>query len=377
MENEDTQELNVTEMMHELDRRQDQFLEDLKSYLSYAVEHRASDLFIVAGGPVSVKIDGRISAVGDGKVLPPQTEGLITQIYRLAGRSMSGYQSRGDDDFSFALPGLARFRVNTYRQRGSMAAVVRVVSFEIPDWQKLHIPEQVMDLANVTHGMVLVTGTAGSGKSTTQACIINRINQTRNCHIITLEDPIEFLHRDQMSIVSQREIAIDTLDYPAALRACLRQAPDVILLGEMRDYETIRTAMTAAETGHLVIATLHTKGAVNTVDRIVDSFPPEQQAQVRIQLSMVLRSVISQQLLPAAAGGLVPAFELMHMNSAIRSMIRDSKNHQIDSVIQTSANEGMFSMDQSILKLWQEGRIAPETAVDYADNPEQMRRRMK
>ena len=376
MENEDTQELNVTEMMHELDRRQDQFLEDLKSYLSYAVEHRASDLFIVAGGPVSVKIDGRISAVGDGKVLPPQTEGLITQIYRLAGRSMSGYQSRGDDDFSFALPGLARFRVNTYRQRGSMAAVVRVVSFEIPDWQKLHIPEQVMDLANVTHGMVLVTGTAGSGKSTTQACIINRINQTRNCHIITLEDPIEFLHRDQMSIVSQREIAIDTNDYLSALRACLRQAPDVILLGEMRDHETIRTAMTAAETGHLLIATLHTKGTVNTIDRIIDSFPPAQQDQIRIQLSTVLHTVVSQQLLPDKNGGLVPAYEVMHMNSAIRNLIRDSKNHQIDNAIATGRTEGMISMDQSILELYNAGYITQETALSYADNPDQLRRRM-
>lgn len=376
MENEDTQELNVTEMMRELDRRQDQFLEDLKSYLSYAVEHRASDLFIVAGGPVSVKIDGRISAVGDGKVLPPQTEGLITQIYRLAGRSMSGYQSRGDDDFSFALPGLARFRVNTYRQRGSMAAVVRVVSFEIPDWQKLHIPEQVMDLANVTHGMVLVTGTAGSGKSTTQACIINRINQTRNCHIITLEDPIEFLHRDQMSIVSQREIAIDTNDYLSALRACLRQAPDVILLGEMRDHETIRTAMTAAETGHLLIATLHTKGTVNTIDRIIDSFPPAQQDQIRIQLSTVLHTVVSQQLLPDKNGGLVPAYEVMHMNSAIRNLIRDSKNHQIDNAIATGRTEGMISMDQSILDLYHAGFITQETALSYADNPDQLRRRM-
>lgn len=376
MENEDTQELNVREMMRELDRRQDQFLEDLKSYLSYAVEHRASDLFIVAGGPVSVKIDGRISAVGDGKVLPPQTEGLITQIYRLAGRSMSGYQSRGDDDFSFALPGLARFRVNTYRQRGSMAAVVRVVSFEIPDWQKLHIPEQVMDLANVTHGMVLVTGTAGSGKSTTQACIINRINQTRNCHIITLEDPIEFLHRDQMSIVSQREIAIDTNDYLSALRACLRQAPDVILLGEMRDHETIRTAMTAAETGHLLIATLHTKGTVNTIDRIIDSFPPAQQDQIRIQLSTVLHTVVSQQLLPDKNGGLVPAYEVMHMNSAIRNLIRDSKNHQIDNAIATGRTEGMISMDQSILELYHAGYITQETALSYADNPDQLRRRM-
>ena len=213
------------------------------------------------------------------------------------------FLERGDDDFSFSVPGLARFRVNVYRQRGSMAAVIRVVAFDIPNWMDLSIPEEVMKLSELSHGMVLVTGTAGSGKSTTQACIIDRINRTRECHIITLEDPIEYLHRDRRSIVSQREMAIDTQDYPSALRACLRQAPDVILLGEMRDQDTIHTAMTAAETGHLLIATLHTKGAVNTIDRIVDTFPSGQQDQVRVQLSMVLRTVVSQQLLP----GSIPA----------------------------------------------------------------------
>ena len=234
-----------------------------------------------------------------------------------------------------------------------------------------------MDLADTLHGMVLVTGTAGSGKSTTQACILDRINRTRSCHIITLEDPIEYLHRDVQSIVSQREIAIDTEDYLSALRACLRQAPDVILLGEMRDQETIHTAMTAAETGHLLIATLHTKGAVNTIDRIVDTFPSGQQDQVRVQLSMVLRTVVSQQLLPAAQGNhLVPAFEIMHTNNAIRSLIRDSKSHQIDNAIAAAGGEGMITMDQSILALYQAGKITADTALDYSDNPEQLRRRM-
>ena len=225
-------------------------------------------------------------------------------------------------------------------------------------------------------GMVLISGTAGSGKSTTQACIIDRINRSRDVHIITLEDPIEFLHRDQKSIVSQREIAIDTADYPAALRACLRQAPDVILLGEMRDYETIRTAMTAAETGHLVIATLHTRGAVTTVDRIVDSFPAEQQAQARVQLSMVLHAVASEQLLPDEEGGLVPAFELMFVNPAIRNLIRDHKSYQIDSVIQTSGAEGMIAMDQSIAGLYRAGKISARTAETYAVNPDQLRRQL-
>ncbi len=258
-----------------------------------------------------------------------------------------------------------------------MAAVVRVVAFDIPSWQKLHIPEPVMDLAEVTHGMVLVTGTAGSGKSTTQACIIDRINRTRQAHIITLEDPIEYLHRDEKSIISQREIAIDTEDYLSALRACLRQAPDVILLGEMRDHETIRTAITAAETGHLLIATLHTKGAVNTIDRIVDSFPAEQQDQIRIQVGMVLRTVVSQQLLPDVSGGLVPAYELMHMNSAIRNLIRERKSDQIANTMRSGGGEGMITMDQSIQKLYQEGKITRDTALEYADNPEQMNRLLR
>lgn len=349
---------------------------ELVEYLKRAVEDRASDLFIVAGGVVSEKAEGRLRPIGTEKVFPPETERLISDIYEMANRPMDRYQAAGDDDFSFAVPGLARFRVNAYRQRGSMAAVVRVVSFEIPDWKTMGIPETVMDLADTAHGMVLVTGTAGSGKSTTQACIIDRINRTREAHIITLEDPIEFLHRDQRSIVSQREIAIDTADYLSALRACLRQAPDVILLGEMRDHETIRTAMTAAETGHLLIATLHTRGAVNTIDRIVDAFPPAQQAQIRVQLSMVLQTVVSQQLLPDQNGGLVPAFEIMHMTPAIRSMIRDSKSHQIDNAIAAGGSEGMVSMDQSILALYQAGKISRGTALDYADNPEQMRRRL-
>ena len=349
---------------------------ELLEYLNRAVKDGASDLFIVAGGPVSEKTDGRLRPLDGEKTYPPETERLIMALYALADRPMDSYRTTGDDDFSFAVPGLARFRVNAYRQRGSLAAVVRVVAFDIPDWESLHIPKQVLDLADVAHGMVLVTGTAGSGKSTTQACIIDRINRTREAHIITLEDPIEYLHRDQKSIVSQREIAIDTADYLSALRACLRQAPDVILLGEMRDHETIRTAMTAAETGHLLIATLHTKGAANTIDRVIDSFPSTQQSQIRVQLSMVLHTVVSQQLLPDKDGGLVPAYEIMHMNPAIRSMIRDSKNHQIDNAILSSGGEGMVSMDQSILALAQSGQITRETALTYADNPEQLRRRL-
>ena len=348
----------------------------LLEYLQRVVTDKASDLFLVAGGPICEKLEKRLQPISEDRAYPRDTETLIREIYQLAGRSIDRYLQQGDDDFSFSVAELARFRVNAYRQRGSMAAVVRVVSFEIPNWKSLGIPEQVMNLAAVDHGMVLVTGTAGSGKSTTQACVIDRINRTRECHIITLEDPIEYLHRDRKSIVSQREISIDTEDYPSALRACLRQAPDVILLGEMRDQATIHTAMTAAETGHLLIATLHTKGTVNTIDRIVDTFPSGQQDQIRVQLSMVLHTVVSQQLLPGTRGELVPAFEIMHMNSAIRSLIRDSKTHQIDNAIAAGGGEGMVTMDQSILALCKAGAITPETALSYADNPEQLRRRL-
>ena len=349
---------------------------DLLEYLSRVVQDRASDLFIIAGSPVCEKLDNRLCHIGDGRLMPEDSQRLITDLYAKADRSMEGFLTRGDDDFSFALAGLARFRANTYRQRGSLAAVIRVVAFGIPDWQELGIPPQVMELAQVKHGMILVTGTAGSGKSTTQACIIDRINHTRECHIITMENPIEYLHRNHSSIVSQREISIDTEDYLSALRSCLRQAPDVILLGEMRDKETIHTAMTAAETGHLLIATLHTQGAVNTIDRIVDSFPSDQQAQVRIQLSMVLNTVVSQQLIPGINGSLVPAFEVMHVNSGIRSLIRDSKSHQIDNAIAAGGGEGMITMDQSIFELYQKGRISRDTALSCAAHPEQLQRRL-
>lgn len=348
----------------------------LMEYLKKAVENQASDIFIVAGAPVSMKLEGQLVPMDELKILPPQSRTLLEEIFGKAERSMEQFLRTGDDDFSFSVPGLARFRVNTYMQRGSMAAVIRVVSFDIPHYDVLGIPEAVMNLAEASHGMVLVTGTAGSGKSTTQACIIDRINRTRSCHIITLEDPIEFLHRNQKSIVSQREIAVDTSDCLSALRACLRQAPDVIQMGELRDLDTIRTAMTAAETGHLLFGTMHTRGAVNSIDRVIDAFPASQQDQIRLQLSTVLRTVISQQLLPDVDGNMIPAFEIMHVNSAIRNMIRENRGPQIDMAIASGSGEGMISMDQAILKLYQSRKITKETALERADNPDQMRRRM-
>ncbi len=346
------------------------WMEDLKQ----AIAHQASDVFFVAGKPPCEKLDGHILPLREERLLPPETEQIVREIYETARRPIDTFLAAHDDDFSFSVPGLARFRVNTYRQRGSMAAVIRLVSFDIPDWRSIHIPESVMDLADTESGLILVTGTAGSGKTTTQACIIDRINKTRQCHIVTLEDPIEYLHRHQKSIVSQREVAIDTKDYLSALRATVRQAPDVILLGEMRDPETIHTAISAAETGHLVLATLHTKGAVNAIDRIIDAFPSTQQTQIRVQLATVLKTVVSQQLLPDVSGGMAPACEILHCTGAVRSMIRDNKNHQIDNAIAAGSRDGMISMDQAILSLYRAGVISRDTALHYADNPDQIKR---
>ena len=347
----------------------------LLDYLTEAAHSGASDLFLVTGAPVSIKHEGVLRPLEEERIMPSRSEALIKELYVMAQRSITAFLQKGDDDFSFSVSGLARFRVSAYRQRGSLAAVIRVVAFSIPDYRTLNIPAAVMDIADNTSGMVLVTGTAGSGKSTTLACIVDRINRNRACHIITLEDPIEYLHRNQMSIVSQREIAVDTENYLSALRACLRQAPDVIQLGEMRDLETIRTAMTAAETGHYLLGTLHTRGAVNSIDRIIDAFPAEAQEQIRVQLSAVLKTVVSQQLLPAINGDLVPAFEILHLNNAVRTMIRENKTHQIAASM--ASDSTMRTMDQSILELLQEDIISRETALAYADNPEQMARRME
>ena len=350
---------------------------DVVEWLKMAVERDASDIFIGAGRRVTFKISGNLEPQENSSPLKPDESGfMVTELFRLANRPMTQFEQNGDDDFPITLAGVARFRVSVYNQRGTYAAVIRVVSFELPDYRKLNIPDEVMAVSNEKNGLVLVAGPVGSGKTTTLACIIDAINNSKNSHIITLEDPIEYLHRDRKSLISQREISTDTKSYLTALRACLRQAPDIILLGEMRDHETIKTAMTAAETGHLIISTLHTVGAVNTIDRIVDVFPPQQQQQVRIQLSMLLRTVISQQMLAKINGGLTPAFEIMHVNSAIRNLIRESKTHQIDNVIQTSSAEGMIGMDTYIMNLVQSGEVSPEVAVLQAANPEQMLRNL-
>ncbi len=344
--------------------------------LTTATNANASDIFIIAGRPLTYKVNGMMHTDGE-RLMPDITESLIRQIYMLAqNRKIEPFLESGDDDFSFAIPGLSRYRVSTYKQRGSLAAVIRVIAFELPDPSLLGIPDSILQLTDLTKGMLLVTGPAGSGKSTTLACLIDRINSTREDHIITLEDPLEFLHRHKRSIVSQREIATDTDNYLTALRAALRQSPDVILLGEMRDHETIQTAMTAAETGHLVLSSLHTIGAANTISRIIDVFEPSQQHQIAMQLSMVLRAVVSQQLVPTVDGHMVPAFEIMSMTPAISNMIRDNKTHQIDGIIYTSAKDEMRSMDSSLLQLYHSGTITAETALHYSTNPEMLRKKL-
>lgn len=350
----------------------------IEALLKQAVAQSASDIFMIPGMPISFKIQGRIEPIDENRIFPEQMDERIREIYRLAGgRDTRRVTESGDDDFSFSIKGLSRFRASVMKQRGSLAAVIRVVKFDLPSPEQLHIPQKVMELSRLTKGLVLVTGPAGSGKSTTLACLIDSINQTRNAHVITLEDPIEFLHHHQKAVVTQREIGLDTDSYVNGLRAALRQAPDVILLGEMRDYETIRIAMTAAETGHLVISTLHTTGAANTIDRIIDIFPAQAQQQIRVQLSMVLQAVVSQQLVPTVDGKLYPAFEMMFLNKAIRNMIRESKIHQIDNVIATGASQGMASMDSSLMALFREGKINRDTAILYSQDAEQMGMRLR
>lgn len=350
---------------------------DIKEILTTAVQQKAADIFIVAGRPATMKVYNQLIFIDDERLLPHSTQKIIQDIYELADhRDIKRLEEQGDDDFSFSITGISRFRVSTYKQRGSLAAVIRVISFDLPQPQDIGIPLDLIKLADIKKGLILVTGPAGMGKSTTQACMIDYINTNQSKHIITLEDPIEHLHSHKKSIVSQREITIDSHSYVNALRAALRQAPDVILLGEMRDYETINIALTAAETGHTVISTLHTIGASTTIDRIIDVFPANQQHQIALQLSMTLETVISQQLVPTIDGKLVPVFEVMQATPAIRNMIRENKVHQIDSVIASGANSHMVSMENSLLELYKQGIITQETALLYSINQEVMKRKL-
>ena len=286
-------------------------------------------------------------------------------------------EENGQHDMSFSIPGVGRYRLNVFRQRGSVAMAFRVVATQIPTAESLGIPETVIDLYEKKRGLVLVTGPTGSGKSTTLASIIDRINNNREAHVITLEDPIEFTYQHRMSIVNQREIGTDSNSYANALRAALREDPDVILVGEMRDLETISTAITAAETGHLVLSTVHTIGEKNTVDRLIDVFPPHQQQQIRIQLASVIEAIISQQLLPTDGGeSRMAAFEVLHANSAVRNLIREGKSHQLITVMQTNRKLGMITMDDAIIQMYRDQKITREVAIQFAQDPENMQLKM-
>lgn len=352
---------------------------ELTELLQQTLDMGGSDIFLIPGSPAMIKVKGRLMPLGNAPLTPDMTERLISVIYEMASmRSDTGLRSEGDDDFSFSLQRQARFRCNVYRQRGSFAATCRVVAFGLPNPDDLHIPPLVMDLADkCLNGMVLVTGPAGSGKSTTLACMVDRINTDRDVHIITIEDPIEYLHPHKSALVSQREIPNDAATFARALRAAMRQAPDVIMLGEMRDLETVQTALTAAETGHLVLSSLHTVGAAKTIDRIIDTFPANQQQQVRIQLSMVLRAVASQRLIPMKDGTQMPVFEVMTVTPAIQNLIREGKTFQIDNAIYGgAAAQSMLSMDNELLRLVVQGRITKETALLYAINPDMLRKKL-
>ena len=349
---------------------------ELSELLKQAVSMGGSDLFIIPGAQVKVKVHNDMIPLTEDQLFSDKIDPLIREMYEIAHRDINYLEDDGDDDFSFAIPNVSRFRCNVYLQRGSMAAVCRIVNFTLPNPADNNVPQQVMDLANLRSGMVLVTGPAGSGKSTTLACVIDRINSERSAHIVTIEDPIEYLHRHKKSLVSQREIPNDAATFSRALRASLRQAPDVILLGEMRDLETIQTAITAAETGHLLFSTLHTIGAAKTVDRIIDTFPAGQQTQIRIQLSMVLRAVISQRLIPTVDGKRLAVFEVMTVNPAIQNLIRDGRSHQIDNAIYAGTDKGMLSMDNELQRLFRAGRITRETAIMYAVNPDTLTKRI-
>ncbi len=348
----------------------------IQDILQKAIEYDAADIFLIAGLPVTFKCDGRQKRMEEDFLRPNDIMVLVDSIYEISKRDRSNVDNGIDDDFSFAVSKLGRFRVNIFRQRGSLAAVIRVIHFGLPDPAKMGIPDSVLSLAEVKKGLVLITGSAGTGKSTTLACMIDRINKSRDCHIITMEDPIEYIHRHDKAIVTQREISIDTPGYLESLRSALRESPDVILLGEMRDYDTISAALTAAETGVLLLSTLHTSSAANTINRILDVFPANQQKQVKIQLAQILKGVVCQQLVPSKDGGQLPVFEIMKSTVAIQNMIREDKLHQLESAMQAGAADGMCTMDGSLLKLYRQGRITKDTALISCVNYDTMLKRL-
>ena len=341
----------------------------IEEILSKAGEAGASDVHLTVGVAPKMRVNGSLVSMPYDILSPEDTMEAAGKV--MNREQMEIFKQRGEYDLSFAIADMGRYRVNAFRQQGAVALAFRLVATRVPSPEELGVPASIIDLSQRKRGLVLVTGPTGSGKSTTLAAVIDKVNQCRDAHIITLEDPIEYLHPHKMSMVNQREIGIDTESYANALRAALREDPDVILVGEMRDYETISVAVTAAETGHLVLSTLHTTGAASTVDRVIDVFPPHQQQQIRVQLSNVLEAIISQQLIPRADGrGRVAAFEVLHANTAIRNLIREGKSHQIANIMQTNRRMGMITMDDAIVQLVREGKITRQMAVSFAQDPD-------
>ncbi len=346
---------------------------DLLKMMELGVERKASDIHITAGVPVVFRINGELIKIGAEELTSEMTEELSRLL--LNDRQFEELKQTGEIDLSYSTSGVGRFRINIYRQRGSYGIAIRIIPLEIPTAEQLGLPHIVRELTKLPRGLVLVTGPTGSGKSTTLAYMINQINMKRKCHIITLEDPIEYLHTHNVAMINQREIGNDSHSFSNALRAALRQDPDVILVGEMRDLETIGIALTAAETGHLVLSTLHTSGAAKTIDRVIDIFPPHQQQQVRIQLSSVIKAIISQQLIPTIDySRRVAAFEVMISTDAISNLIREEKVHQVNTVIQTGSKLGMQTMDSSLLELYKRGLISKDLLLVQAANPDLMKK---
>lgn len=347
----------------------------LDDLLSETLERGASDLHICVGVPPAIRLHGDLVHLDYPRLNPEDTRRLIYDV--LTPEQKEDFERNKECDFAYSLPGKARFRVDIYYQRNSVTGAFRWIPIELRTLEELGLPRVLEEFTKKPRGFVLVTGPTGSGKSTTLAALIDIINETRTEHIITVEDPIEFLHKHKKSVVNQREVGSDTHSFSNALKYVLRQDPDVILIGEMRDIDTIGTALTAAETGHLVFSTLHTQDAPQTIDRIIDVFPPHQQEQVRVQLAGTLQGIISQQLLQHRDGkGRVPAVEILICNSAVRNLIREGKPHQIYTIMQTSSNIGMQTMDQSLAELYKRGQITRETALLHAVDQDNLKRLM-
>ncbi len=343
----------------------------IDQYLEIMLAKNGSDLILTAGAKPSLRLDGELQAIDDQAVTPDFAGKVVEE---LTNKEQWDHLHRERElDFSFGWRNQGRFRVNVFYQRGSMGLVLRLIPYRIPEMDGLGVPAAAQRLADLPRGMVLVTGPTGSGKSTTLAAMLNHINRTRGCHIVTIEDPIEYLHSHQRSVVEQRELGSDTLSFANSLRSALRENPDVVLVGEMRDLETIGVAITVAETGHLVFATLHTNDAPQTVDRIIDVFPTNQQQQVRIQLSSILQGVVSQVLLPRVGGGRVASFEVLIGTPAVRAQIRDGATHQLRNTMMTGAKDGMQVMERSLVELFRNGIIKEETMWEATLHPGEMK----